>query len=105
MSFRQFPATGNDGNAYIILEFHDEHGGPDGKPSLRYELADGHHHDHLVCLDCGRVEEFFDAEIEKLQHNIARLKGYQLADHALSLYAHCNKPGCEGKKAGKKEAR
>ncbi len=70
-----------------------------------YELADGHHHDHLVCLDCGRVEEFFDAEIEKLQHNIARLKGYQLADHALSLYAHCNKPGCEGKKAGKKEAR
>ena len=41
MSFRQFPATGNDGNAYIILEFHDEHGGPDGKPSLRYELADG----------------------------------------------------------------
>ena len=69
-----------------------------------YELADGHHHDHLVCLDCGRVEEFFDAEIENLQHNIARLKGYQLADHALSLYAHCNKPGCDGKKTSKKVA-
>ncbi|WP_028920253.1 hypothetical protein [Pseudoxanthomonas suwonensis] len=41
MSFRQFPATGNDGNAYIILEFHDEQGGPDGKPALRYELSDG----------------------------------------------------------------
>ncbi|KAF1697661.1 hypothetical protein [Pseudoxanthomonas koreensis] len=40
MSFRQFPATGNDGNPYIIIEFHDAHG-PDGKPALRYELADG----------------------------------------------------------------
>lgn len=41
MSFRQFPATANDGNPYIIIEFHDEQPGPDGKPSLRYELADG----------------------------------------------------------------
>ncbi|MBO9718433.1 MAG: hypothetical protein J7507_16980 [Pseudoxanthomonas sp.] len=41
MSFRQFPATGNDGNSYIILEFEDEQAGNDGKPSLRYELADG----------------------------------------------------------------
>ncbi|AKC87912.1 hypothetical protein [Pseudoxanthomonas suwonensis] len=41
MSFRQFPATGNDGNAYIILEFHDASADADGKPTLRYELADG----------------------------------------------------------------
>jgi hypothetical protein len=41
MSFRQFPATGDDGNPYIIIEFHDAHGGPDGKPAPRYELADG----------------------------------------------------------------
>ncbi|WP_372013971.1 hypothetical protein [Pseudoxanthomonas sp. 10H] len=41
MSFRQFPATGSDGNAYIILEFSDGQPGPDGTPSLRYELADG----------------------------------------------------------------
>ncbi len=41
MSFRQFPATGNDGNAYIIIEFHEQGAGPDGGPSLRYELADG----------------------------------------------------------------
>lgn len=41
MSFRQFPATGNDGNSYIILEFHDEQSDADGKSSLRYELADG----------------------------------------------------------------
>jgi len=41
MSFRQFPATGSDGNPYIILEFHDEHAGADGTPAPRYELADG----------------------------------------------------------------
>lgn len=41
MSFRQFPATGNDGNSYVIIEFHDEKPGPDGRPSLRYELPDG----------------------------------------------------------------
>jgi Fur family ferric uptake transcriptional regulator len=59
-----------------------------------YELNEGQHHDHLVCLDCGRVEEFFDAEIEQRQHTVARAKGFQIADHALSLYAHCSKLDC-----------
>jgi Fur family transcriptional regulator, ferric uptake regulator len=59
-----------------------------------YELSDGQHHDHLVCLDCGQVEEFFDAEIEQRQHDVARSKGFEIADHALSLYAHCTKPAC-----------
>ena len=59
-----------------------------------YELNEGQHHDHLVCLDCGRVEEFFDPEIEKRQHHIATLKGFELADHALSLYAHCRRAAC-----------
>ena len=59
-----------------------------------YELDQGEHHDHLVCLDCGHVEEFFDAEIEKRQHNIARDHGFELHDHALSLYAHCKKTDC-----------
>jgi Fur family ferric uptake transcriptional regulator len=59
-----------------------------------YELNQGQHHDHLVCLDCGRVEEFFDAEIEKRQHDIARAKGFEIADHALSLYAHCTRKPC-----------
>lgn len=54
-----------------------------------YELNEGQHHDHLVCLDCGRVEEFFDTEIEARQHAVAKLKGFTIADHALSLYAHC----------------
>ncbi len=59
-----------------------------------YELDEGKHHDHLVCLDCGRVEEFYDAEIEKRQQAVAKAKGFTIADHALSLYAHCTKTGC-----------
>lgn len=59
-----------------------------------YELNEGQHHDHLVCLDCGKVEEFYDAEIEKRQHEVASAKGFAIADHALSLYAHCTKTAC-----------
>lgn len=59
-----------------------------------FELNEGQHHDHLVCLDCGKVEEFYDAEIEKRQHAVARIKGFAIADHALSLYAHCTKDKC-----------
>ena len=59
-----------------------------------YELNEGSHHDHMVCLDCGRVEEFYDAEIEKRQHAVAKAKGFEIADHALSLYAHCIKKDC-----------
>jgi Fur family ferric uptake transcriptional regulator len=59
-----------------------------------YELNEGTHHDHMVCLDCGRVEEFYDAEIEKRQHAVANAKGFAIADHALSLYAHCTKEHC-----------
>ncbi|MBT0570458.1 ferric iron uptake transcriptional regulator [Curvibacter sp. CHRR-16] len=61
-----------------------------------YELNEGQHHDHLVCLDCGRVEEFYDAEIEKRQQAVAKTRGFAIADHALSLYAHCTRGGkCE----------
>ena len=63
-----------------------------GKAS--YELNAGQHHDHLVCLDCGKVEEFYDAEIEKRQHAVAKTKGFAIADHALSLYAHCTALNC-----------
>ncbi len=59
-----------------------------------YELNEGQHHDHLVCLDCGRVEEFYDAEIEKRQNAVAKTKGFAIADHALSLYATCTKTDC-----------
>jgi Fur family ferric uptake transcriptional regulator len=59
-----------------------------------YELNEGQHHDHLVCLDCGKVEEFYDVEIENRQHAVAKAKGFEIADHALSLYAHCTKTAC-----------
>lgn len=59
-----------------------------------YELNEGQHHDHLVCLDCGRVEEFFDAEIERRQHAVAEQRGFVLQEHALSLYANCSKTDC-----------
>jgi len=59
-----------------------------------YELDEGQHHDHLVCLDCGKVEEFYDPEIEKRQHAVAKAKGFTITDHALSLYATCNRPDC-----------
>ena len=59
-----------------------------------FELNEGKHHDHLVCIDCGRVEEFFDAEIEKRQRSIAQTRGFDLQDHALALYATCTKKNC-----------
>ena len=60
-----------------------------------FELNEGQHHDHLVCLSCGRVEEFFDPEIEQRQHAVAQARGFELHDHALALYARCTKPDCE----------
>jgi Fur family ferric uptake transcriptional regulator len=59
-----------------------------------FELNEGKHHDHLVCMDCGRVEEFYDAEIEKRQRSIAKDRGFELQDHALALYAACTKKNC-----------
>ena len=60
-----------------------------------FELDEGKHHDHLVCLQCGHVEEFFDAEIEKRQHKVAKDRGFALQDHALALYANCTRVNCE----------
>jgi Fur family ferric uptake transcriptional regulator len=59
-----------------------------------FELDEGQHHDHLVCLDCGKVEEFYDVQIEDRQHAVAKAKGFKIAEHALSLYAHCTKDAC-----------
>jgi Fur family transcriptional regulator, ferric uptake regulator len=59
-----------------------------------FELNEGSHHDHLVCLTCGRVEEFVDAEIEARQKAVALERGFELQDHALALYGVCKKPNC-----------
>ncbi|RYG12246.1 MAG: ferric iron uptake transcriptional regulator [Burkholderiales bacterium] len=54
-----------------------------------YEINEGGHHDHLICTACGRVEEFYDADIEKRQQVVAKAKGWVLQDHAMSLYGLC----------------
>ena len=51
-----------------------------------FELDDGDHHDHMVCVDTGEVTEFVSEEIERLQHEIAEKYGYDLVDHSLVLY-------------------
>ncbi|MDJ0919038.1 MAG: ferric iron uptake transcriptional regulator [Woeseiaceae bacterium] len=51
-----------------------------------FELDDGEHHDHMVCVDSGEVIEFFSEEIERIQHEIAEKHGYELLDHSLVLY-------------------
>lgn len=63
-----------------------------------FELEQGQHHDHLVCLQCGKVEEFYDPEIEKRQAKVAKERGFQIHEHALYLYADCIKPNCPNKK-------
>jgi Fur family ferric uptake transcriptional regulator len=60
-----------------------------------FELNEGQHHDHLVCLDCGRVEEFFDAQIEQRQREVTVSRGFELQEHSLALYARCTKAACE----------
>jgi Fur family ferric uptake transcriptional regulator len=65
-----------------------------------FELNEGRHHDHLVCMQCGRVEEFYDAEIEKRQAKIANQRGFEIAEHALYLYADCVKANCPHRKTG-----
>ncbi len=65
-----------------------------------FELNQGDHHDHLVCLQCGKVEEFVDSEIEKRQHRIAKERGFAIHDHSLQIYADCIKDSCPNRKAG-----
>ncbi|MBF0342263.1 MAG: ferric iron uptake transcriptional regulator [Magnetococcales bacterium] len=62
-----------------------------------YELNQGDHHDHLVCMQCGRVEEFFDPVIEKRQAEIAQERGFKVVDHSLSLYVDCLNLACPHK--------
>ncbi len=63
-----------------------------------FELKTEGHHDHLVCMQCGRVEEFYDAEIEKRQITIAKERGFKLQEHSLSLYAECTRTACPYRK-------
>jgi Fur family ferric uptake transcriptional regulator len=63
-----------------------------------FELNQGGHHDHLVCLQCGRVEEFFDPEIEARQDRVAIERGFRIHGHSLHIYADCQKVNCPHRK-------
>ncbi len=65
-----------------------------------YELNEGGHHDHLVCMQCGRVEEFYDSQIEARQDEVARQRGFQIREHQLYLYADCIKENCPNRPKG-----
>lgn len=54
-----------------------------------FEIDEGQHHDHLICVSCGRVDEFHDAAIEERQIAVARARGYELLEHSLALYGLC----------------
>ena len=60
-----------------------------------FELNEGQHHDHLVCMQCGRVEEFHDPEIEKRQNKVAKERGFTIREHSLYLYAECTRTDCQ----------
>ncbi|HXZ95598.1 MAG TPA: ferric iron uptake transcriptional regulator [Burkholderiales bacterium] len=75
-------------HAGLLIRHHFESG------KAVFELNQGGHHDHLVCIQCGRVEEFFDAEIERRQIKIAKERGFTIHEHSLHLYADCTKANC-----------
>jgi len=58
-----------------------------------FELKETGHHDHIICVSCGKVEEFYDEMIESRQREVASQKGYEVTDHSLTLYGKC--PECQ----------
>jgi Fur family transcriptional regulator, ferric uptake regulator len=83
----QFEAAG------LVTRHHFEGG------TAVFELNRGDHHDHIVCVDCGYVEEFSDEGIEERQSGAAERLGFSLADHSLILYGHCRRPNCANRAA------
>ncbi len=83
----QFEAAG------LVTRHHFENG------MAVFELNEGAHHDHIVCLDCGRVEEFIDTSIEERQQAVAAEHGFEIQDHSLILYGRCRRADCPSGKA------
>lgn len=77
--------------AGLLIRHHFESG------KAVFELNQGGHHDHIVCMQCGRVEEFCDEVIEKRQHEAAEQRGFKVHDHSLYIYADCTKNPCPHK--------
>ena len=73
-----------------LVKRHNFEGG-----SSVFELNQGEHHDHLICVKCGRVVEFMDDTIEKRQGEIAANHGFTMEDHTLVIYGRCERPECK----------
>ncbi|MEO6186846.1 MAG: ferric iron uptake transcriptional regulator [Steroidobacteraceae bacterium] len=83
----QFEAAG------LVTRHHFENG------MAVFELNRGDHHDHIVCLDCGKVEEFVDAGIEERQKTIAAQRGFDIHDHSMIMYGRCRRTDCPSRAA------
>ena len=59
-----------------------------------FELDRGKHHDHLICIKCGKLIEFMNADIEEQQHKIAEQEGFTITDHSLIIYGDCTNKDC-----------
>jgi Fur family transcriptional regulator, ferric uptake regulator len=70
-----------------------------------FELNEGQHHDHIVCLDCGKVEEFVDSGIEEKQRAIASKLEFELRDHSMILYGNCRRQNCPSREQDRRELR
>ena len=64
-----------------------------------FELVQGAHHDHIVCMDCGHVEEFVDTGIEQRQDAIAQQHGFAISEHSLIIHGRCLRTDCPHRKA------
>ena len=82
----QFEAAG------LVTRHHFENG------MAVFEINQGAHHDHIVCVECGRVEEFMDSGIEDRQDEVARRLGFEIRDHSLILYGTCTRSDCKFRK-------
>lgn len=83
--------------AGLLMRHHFESG------KAVFELRQGGHHDHIVCVDCGHVEEFYDADIEKRQIEVAQARQFALQEHSLHLYATCTRADCPHRAAMKSQ--
>ncbi len=61
-----------------------------------FELSTDEHHDHIVCVKCGKVVEFLDEEIERRQEEVAESHGFRITSHSHYIYGECIRPGCKG---------
>ncbi|HEX4377257.1 MAG TPA: ferric iron uptake transcriptional regulator [Steroidobacteraceae bacterium] len=82
-------------SAGLVARHHFENG------MAVFEINQGSHHDHIVCMDCGAVEEFMDQDIEARQQAIADRLGYRIQEHSMVLYGRCQRTDCPAKKQGR----